>query len=304
MVRIVPQTAVRMHFANPLEAAEYAARICYRSDTHDRGPEARKKFLMGLANRKHGTPFEHAWLCLNKQDITEDEWNEIDMMVLEEPDNKGPHVFPVDQFTYDDGTKTLSCNMRSLINLCGIDRAFQLMDKAWTRSTGVHTFEIITSRAIGNQLIRHRALSFVQAWQLPEPSINQESLRWVRMDDPVVCLSEGYQKELNQDPGAMHIWRASCQRSFEAYSELVSKGYKKELARTVLPLATATRILMTAPINVWYEFLKLRLEKGAEPMMQELAESIYKDLKTEFRIKHFDVSCSPFTDHDETSTDQ
>ena len=290
-----------MHFANPLEAAEYAARICYRSDTHDRGPEARKKFLTGLANRKHGTPFEHAWLNLNKQDFTEEEFGNIGLIISSGDLNS---VFPVDELLYDEGTQTVTANMRTLLRMFGIDRTFQLMDKAWSCTTGVHTFEIITSRAIGNQLIRHRALSFVQAWKLPEPSINQESLRWVRMDDPVVCLSEGYQKELNQDPGAMHIWRASCQRSFEAYSELVSKGYKKELARTVLPLATATRILMTAPINVWYEFLKLRLEKGAEPMMQELAESIYKDLKTEFRIKHFDVNCSPFTDHDETSTDQ
>lgn len=301
MVRIVPQTAVRMHFANPLEAAEYAARICYRSDTHDRGPEARKKFLTGLANRKHGTPFEHAWLNMNKQDFTKEEFGNIGLIISSGDLNS---VFPVDELLYDEGTQTVTANMRTLLRMFGIDRTFQLMDKAWSCTTGVHTFEIITSRAIGNQLIRHRALSFVQAWQLPEPSINQESLRWVRMDDPVVCLSEGYQKELNQDPGAMHIWRASCQRSFEAYSELVSKGYKKELARTVLPLATATRILMTAPINVWYEFLKLRLEKGAEPMMQELAESIYKDLKTEFRIKHFDVNCSPFIDHDETSTDQ
>jgi len=301
MVRIIPQTATRIHFANPLEAAEYAARICYRSDTHDRGPEARKKFLTGLANRKHGTPFEHAWLNLNEQDFTPEERGNIRLIISSGDLNS---VFPVDELLYDEGTRTVTANMRTLLRMFGIDRTFQLMDKAWSCTTGVHTFEIITSRAIGNQLIRHRALSFVQAWQLPEPSINQESLRWVRMDDPVVCLSEGYQKELNEDPGAMHIWRTSCQRSFEAYSELVSKGFKKELARTVLPLATATRILMTAPINVWYEFLKLRLEKGAEPMMQELAESIYKELKTEFRIKHFDVNCSPFTDHDETGTDQ
>lgn len=297
MVKIIPQSATRLKFANALDAAEYAARLCYRSEVPNKGREATEKFLIGLAKKQHGTPFEHGWLQLNKQDLTEQEWHGIDMLALDDHSTVQPHVMPVDQFTYDETTKTIACNMRSLINLCGIERAFQLMDKAWYAPEGIFTFEIITSRAIGNQLIRHRALSFEQAWALPEPSINQESLRWVRMDDPVVCLSDGYRRALEADRDAFHIWRVCCERSFETYKELCEKGFKKEFARTVLPLATATRIIMTAQACVWYEFLKLRLGKTAEPMMKELSADIFKQIKTELTRFSFDCKCEPFSDY-------
>lgn len=293
MVKVIPQTVTKLNRSNPLEVAEYAARICYKSEPkHDGGGDKRKKFLLNLADLRHLTPFEHAWMDVPIANFSDEE---KDLIIDEYVLQKG---IPRFEMIYDKEREVVVTNMRRLIEICGSARSIDIASRCQTPISGYYSFEIITNRAIGNQLIRHRACSFESCWELPDFAVNQESLRWVPMDDPLVCVGPSAMELLDANPNAKEIWLRSCTKSFEAYREL-RNYFKKEFARSVLPLATATRILMTSTITVWYEFLKLRLDKAAEPQMQDIAKTIYKHLKDELMVKGFPLDIEPFKSYEE-----
>ena len=272
MVSFKEQKATLLTMPNALDMAEYAARICYNSSRPQREDYDRIKFLKSLAHRGHLTPFEHGWICIpigdNFDGMTKDVFKDISSRAGR----------PRTLVRWDDTMDYCVANLRTFIEVCGTEKAFELFEKWSERVPGWYSFEIITSRAIGNQLIRHRSLSFENTWELPEFSINQESLRWVPQGEASVCIGRGYKAALDENPGAKQRWIHSINQSFEAYRSLC-ESYKKEFARTVLPLCTTTRIMMTGSGHTWVEFLRLRLEQGAEPQMRELAQDIYLQLK-------------------------
>lgn len=283
MVRIEKQTATEITLP-PMERIEFAARVCYRSQASSPDPEKRKSFLMKLAQLGHMTPFEHAAIVVRNLDN-----------LLCNGVNARSRV--VTDFL-PDGAYQNRLNVRTLIENVGVETAFDVltsMDNPVQLDPAYVTFEIITNRGIGNQLIRHRAISFESTDRLPDPSVNQESLRWVLMDDPVVVLGDSAIAMLEEDPDMKQQWLHSVSQSFAAYKDLTGKC-KKEFARTVLPLATYTRIIMTADLHGWWAFLKLRLDKAADPQMRDLAGSIYSQLKPRLISANEDLTSAPFCD--------
>lgn len=97
------------------------------------------------------------------------------------------------------------------------------------------TFELITTRAIANQIVRHRMAAYCQ-----------ESMRYVRMDRktgglPVIAP---YQFD-NWPEEAKKLWLEAVQVSEDNYMDLLKMKIKAEDARGVLPLDTATVLVAT-----------------------------------------------------------
>lgn len=290
MISFKEQRATLLTMPSALDMAEYAARMCYNSSRPQREDYDRMKFLKSLASRGHLTPFEHGWLTIS---IEKD--NGPFSMAAEE--FKALSLIsgrPRSEVMWDGVLYTCTANLRTFIEVLGTDTAFEFFQKYDRRDPDWYSFEIITSRAIGNQLIRHRSLSFENTWELPEFSINQESLRWVPQGEASVCIGKGYKAALDENPGMKQKWIHSINQSFEAYRSLC-ESYKKEFARTVLPLCTTTRIMMTGNGHTWVKFLELRLEKGAEPQMRELALDIFNQLKDKLTLDDgYDADREPF----------
>ena len=276
MINFKEQKATLIESDSALDMAEYAARLCYNSSKPQTAGYDRIQFLKNLATKGHLTPFEHGWIGvpLGKNNeplgVTAKEFEDISVYAGR----------PRSEVVWDPVLGSCVASLRTFIEVCGVDKAFELFQKYDKRTEGWHTFEIITSRAIGNQLIRHRSLSFENTWELPEFSINQESLRWVKQGEASVCIGRGYKQMLDENPGMKQTWLHSINQSFEAYRQLCEQ-FKKEFARTVLPLCTTTRILMTGNTHTWAKFLELRLGKTAEPQMQELAADIFFQIEKE-----------------------
>lgn len=64
--------------------------------------------------------------------------------------------------------------------------------------------------------------------------------------------------------------------AFEAYEKLITKGVKKEDARQVLPLCTATKFYWTVNLRSLMNFLSLRMDAHAQRDIRENANEIYK----------------------------
>ena len=121
--------------------------------------------------------------------------------------------------------------------------------------TIVFTFDVKCPIFVARQWIRHRIGSF-----------NEESLRY--------CVAERdyfIPHGLNQQQLA--FWKMYNDEQFDRYN-LLKQTMPKEQARSILPLGTYTKFYWTVNGRSLMNFLKLRLDKGAQAEIREYAKAI------------------------------
>lgn len=135
------------------------------------------------------------------------------------------------------------------------------------------TVRITADRAILNEMVRHRLCQY-----------SQESTRYVNYD------SDKYGREIKviqpvQLTGDdIQVWKEACTYAEYCYNKLVDAGVKPENARSVLPLCTASELVMTANMREWRHILSLRRGPGAHPDMREVADMIYEVLREKYPV--------------------
>jgi len=144
-------------------------------------------------------------------------------------------------------------------------------------------FEIKCPLFIARQWHRHRTASYNEVsaryTELPEefyvPNIavigSQSSVNKQARD-----FGESISTKANK---IQRIIEDDCQRSFNRYKSLLAEGCPRELARSVLPLATYTRFFAKANLRNWLHFLELRLDPHAQYEIRVYAEAIKTILK-------------------------
>lgn len=66
----------------------------------------------------------------------------------------------------------------------------------------------------------------------------------------------------------------SCRHAFITYQELLKEGVPRELARTVLPLATYSHMFATVDLHNLFHFLRLRLHEHAQYEIRVYAQAM------------------------------
>jgi len=126
--------------------------------------------------------------------------------------------------------------------------------------TIVFTFDVKCPIFVARQWMRHRIGSF-----------NEESLRY--------CVAERdyfIPHGLNQQQLA--FWKMYNDEQFDRY-DLLKQTMPKEQARSILPLGTYTKFYWTVNGRSLMNFLKLRLDKGAQAEIREYAKVILDMVK-------------------------
>ena len=141
-------------------------------------------------------------------------------------------------------------------------------------------------RAIANELVRHRLASYCQ-----------ESTRYVNYSkDKFYNEIKVIEPEelLPRDSEDYNIWWMTCKNAEEAYMAMTGNGVKPEIARSVLPLSTATEIIMTANIREWRNVLKLRSSHNmrAHPQMRLICDRLLAELKSKIPVLFDDICVS------------
>lgn len=134
------------------------------------------------------------------------------------------------------------------------------------------TLEIVTSRAISAQILRHRSFSFQEFSQ--RYAAVQEVLTYParRQDDKNRQASHD---DLPQDD---RDWFLTAQKDVAEYAqsryeEALCRGVAKECARFLLPMATKTVLYMHGTVRSWIHYLQARTAKGVQLEHRELALS-------------------------------
>lgn len=134
----------------------------------------------------------------------------------------------------------------------------------FTVSSDTLSFNIITTRDILQELVRHRKASFsVESTRYC--NYKTKGFTFVRPRPYDWCDTNNYQYKL---------WYQSCQDACDTYLKMLEQGARPEEARMVLPGGLKTELVMTADKEYWKYFLKLRDHETAHPQIRLIAKEI------------------------------
>lgn len=119
------------------------------------------------------------------------------------------------------------------------------------------------SRVSTHELVRHRLASY-----------QQESQRFTLQ----VLDEESFFIPPDLDPYVERSMRNSYQEAAKTYQRLLDAKVPKQIARYVLPNATSTRIIMSANLREWRHVFKLRMDKSAQPEIQDMMRQAYEQM--------------------------
>ena len=132
------------------------------------------------------------------------------------------------------------------------------------------TVEIVTSRAIAAQIIRHRSFCFQEFSQRYSTALEME---------PVELRTQDLKNRQASGEPFMHKWALDAianatANAWNVYRELVSSGVSRETARMILPMCTQTTIYMTGSVRSWIHYFEQRCAKGTQKEHRDIAISI------------------------------
>jgi thymidylate synthase (FAD) len=137
------------------------------------------------------------------------------------------------------------------------------------------------SRALTHELVRHRHLSY-----------SQLSQRYVDESEVAFVLPP----EVREGTEAYDVWKQSCERANEDYRRLLAlieqqvtdepsatlrRKRARQTARSVLPNAAETKIVVTGNARAWRHFIELRGSPSAETEIRALAIAVLRALQQE-----------------------
>jgi thymidylate synthase (FAD) len=159
---------------------------------------------------------------------------------------------------------------------------YLIANKHWSPLEMVSlTLEIVTTRDIARQMLRHRSFSFQeysQRYADPTKDLNFE-LRDARIQDKQnrqnsieLDFSKHEDRELDR------LWKEKQQgiikASKDAYMWAITNGIAKEQARVVLPEGLIeSRLYMAGTLRSWIHYIQLRSENGTQKEHIEVAKA-------------------------------
>lgn len=161
---------------------------------------------------------------------------------------------------------------------------FLIRNKHWSPFEMVTMcVEISTSRAIAQQILRHRSFSFQefsQRYSIP----NEFELYEARSQD-----DKNRQNSIDNLDNETKEWWIMQQKEvalkcFNTYQDALNKGIAKECARNVLPLSTKTKLYMNGSIRSWIHYLGIRCDNATQKEHQDVALKIKEIFIKEFPI--------------------
>lgn len=156
------------------------------------------------------------------------------------------------------------------------------------------TIEIVTSKAIGIQMLRHLSFTFQEFSQryakveniepiefrlqaeknrqsstniIGEIKMNESGENFFVSMDDAFCDNDKLSDWLNRVA-------INLENTLSLYKEGLELGVAKECARMILPIATQTTIYMTGSVRSWIHFLQIRDDGHAQKEIQLVAKEI------------------------------
>ena len=292
---------------------EVAGRTAYHSQDKIT-PDSAKDFVDRMIKSHHGACLEHGTVYLigrfsSKKELFEDGWA---FKYIENPYTKTIRI-PLDENNRYNGPQLLyvTTNYRVLVENGWLDDLKEPEDTNTVISYNPsefhekrYTMRFTCSRAIANELVRHRTMSFLQestryinyskerhggeiTFIIPQYLSELKEGRYINNDgdwysdleyaDPTDIIMKDSETH-NKWNSMLHCFSMAEQE----YQYLLKIGATPQQARDILPNATKTELIMTGFSSDWKHVMDLRLfEKTGKvhPDMLDLMQKAQKSMQ-------------------------
>jgi thymidylate synthase (FAD) len=141
--------------------------------------------------------------------------------------------------------------------------------------------EVVTSRALATQLLRHRSFAFQEFSQRYAQATDTITYEARRQD------LKNRQNSIDDLPQETKEWFAEKQNelaelSQKYYEEALGKQIAKESARFLLPMSTATKLYVNGSVRSWITYLLVRLDKSTQMEHREIAQGCWGLFQEQF----------------------
>lgn len=231
----------------PLQKIALIARVCTGTqDKAETTPEAALAFCKKLVGMGHTSPFEHARVIVDLRSPRP--------FVFE----KGRPYGIGDRIGYVDPERS-SFNVRDYLATGGTLEEVAGFEEAQDYLTVCFTIDI----GIARELIRHRSMSFME-----------RSTRWCSWSEKNGGIEFIKPEDYHESTATETDYNHAFELAETFYFGLLKRGVRREMARSVLPLATATRLYVTGTYQHWTWLLNLRLGHRAHPAMRRVMNQL------------------------------
>lgn len=252
---------------DPYKMIELAGRTCYKSEDKITEDSA-KEFVNRMIKLGHGAMLEHGTIYLKIQEIN----GHIPPAMLYWRDSTNQKYSKVRTRLESDSPYStnyevlyVTTNLRVLVeNNRLADLQYQV------KPTEYHerriTAKFICDRGVSHEFVRHRVFSFAQESQR-YCAYNKD-----KFNSEITIVKPHWWNEQDSDAASLYI--RTWKHAEYSYITLLENGIKPQDARSVLPNATKTELVMTGFESDWEGFFKLRCSGAAHPDAKKLADEL------------------------------
>lgn len=262
---------------------EQAGRTCYKSEDKITEDSA-KGFVDRMIKSGHGAMLEHGTVYLQIKSRDAENYHLF------------YHKYSLNPYSYVNvgrgciwNTLFITTNYRVLVENDWLDDLKYLCEPIESHAKKV-TVRFICDRGVSHEFVRHRVFSFAQEstryCNYSKDKFNNEVAFILPCWVTDIHSENSYDMELlnnyplaeteNMSPESIEFIR-SLVYSESSYFTLLEAGWKPQQARTVLPNALKTELVMTGFASDWKHFFELRDDNSAHPQAQELAHPLHEE---------------------------
>lgn len=179
--------------------------------------------------------------------------------------------------------------------------AYMVKNKHWSPFEMCDmTVEIVTSRGIAQQILRHRSFSFQEFSQRYAEVTDFEAIQLRKSGTTNrQSSSEAFDPIIDGNVEASRLIENHLKESEDLYKSLLNAGVAKECARFVLPITTQTKIYMKGSIRSWLTYLNVRLDTHTQIEHRQIAVEIANIITSKFpkismALNNFNDNCGMF----------
>ena len=259
---------------------EGAGRVCYKSE--DKIAEGTAKaFVDRMIKSGHGAMLEHGTVYLDIPNSAGD-YNLVPFFA------SNPYSRVVIEPLDDRVHNYVTTNFRVIVENFAEEYIPDILQYL-CEPTECHekriTVHFVCDRGVSHEFVRHRVMSFAQEstryCNYSKDKFGNE-ITFIKpcfLDDSKLALYGPYHTVI-RDKSLESIFIANLNNAEKDYIDLIDLGWKPQEARTVLPNALKTELVMTGFVSDWNHFFNLRARgtTGApHPQAKELAEPLMKE---------------------------
>ena len=173
-------------------------------------------------------------------------------------------------------------NVAGLLKYCAKHQHWSVFEQAFM------TLEISTTRAIAQQILRHRSFTYQEFSQRYADStllgFDKIPLPELRRQD-----TKNRQNSIDDlDPFEVQNLELQMQTLFDSsmalYEQMLKRGVAKECARNVLPLCVPTKMYMSGSVRSWIHYINLRSANGTQKEHMDVANACKEIFIEQFPI--------------------